>query len=51
MTHPQPDTRPPGEEEPPHQAKVGVVDAGHNVTTALNEPVNGLLADLADGDA
>ncbi|CAN5718410.1 hypothetical protein BH10PSE5_BH10PSE5_10980 [soil metagenome] len=39
------------EVEAPHVAKVGVVDKGHNVTTAFDEPINGLLADLADGDA
>lgn len=37
--------------EAPHVAKVGVVDAGHNVTSAFDEPINGLIADLADGDA
>ena len=39
------------EVETPHVAKVGVVDKGHNVTSAFDEPINGLLADLADGDA
>ena len=32
-------------------AKVGVVDKGHNVTSFNDEPINGLIADLADGDA
>lgn len=36
--------------EAPHVAKVGVIDKGHNVTSAANEPINGLLADIADGD-
>ena len=39
------------EVEAPHVAKVGVVDTGHNVTSAFDEPINGLIADLADGDA
>ncbi|WP_426011601.1 hypothetical protein [Caulobacter sp. DWR2-3-1b2] len=39
------------EVEAPHSAKVGVVDTSHNVTTAFNEPINGPIADLADGDA
>ena len=39
------------EVEAPHVAKVGVVDTSHNVTTAFNEPINGLIADRADGDA
>ncbi len=37
--------------EAPHAAKVGVVDKGHNVTSFNDEPINGLIADLADGDA
>ena len=39
-----------GEIEAPHVAKVGVRDAGHNVTSAANEPINGVIADIADGD-
>lgn len=39
-----------GETETPHVAKVGVRDAGHNVTSAANEPINGVIADIADGD-
>ena len=39
------------EPETPHVAKVGVIDKGHNVTSAADEPINGLLADIADGDA
>jgi hypothetical protein len=39
------------EAEAPHVAKVGVVDTGHNVTSFNEEPINGLLADIADGDA
>ena len=38
------------ETETPHAAKVGVKDTGHNVTSAADEPINGLLADIADGD-
>lgn len=38
------------EVEAPHVAKVGVTDAGHNVTSFNEEPINGLLADIADGD-
>ncbi len=38
------------ETEAPHVAKVGVIDKGHNVTSAADEPINGLLADIADGD-
>jgi hypothetical protein len=38
------------EVEAPHVAKVGIIDTGHNVTSAAGEPINGLLADLADGD-
>lgn len=37
--------------EPPHVARVGVKDVGHNVTTMCGEPVDGRIADLADGDA
>lgn len=37
--------------EPPHVARVGVKDVGHNVTTMCAEPVDGRIADLADGDA
>ena len=40
----------PQEPEAPHVAKVGVVDKGHNVTGFGGEPIDGLLADLADGD-
>ena len=39
------------EAEAPHVAKVGVIDAGHNVTSFNDEPINGLLADIADGDS
>lgn len=37
--------------EPPHAARVGVKDTGHNVTTVCGEAVDGRIADLADGDA
>ena len=39
------------EAEAPHVAKVGVIDTGHNVTSFNDAPINGLLADIADGDA
>jgi hypothetical protein len=32
-----------------HPAKVDVEDRGHNVSTAADQPVDGLIADLADG--
>jgi hypothetical protein len=34
-----------------HTAKVGVEDRGHIVGTAAEQPVDGMIADLADGDA
>jgi hypothetical protein len=34
-----------------HAAKVGVEDRGHIVGTAAEQPVDGMIADLADGDA
>ena len=33
-----------------NKAKVGVKDKGHDVHTALDQPVSGLIADIADGD-
>ena len=33
-----------------HAAKKGVSDRGENVTTAAGQPVDGQIADLADGD-
>jgi hypothetical protein len=33
-----------------HAAKVGVEDRGHIVGTAADQPVDGMIADLADGD-
>lgn len=47
----EPKDAPEPEAEAPHVAKVGVIDAGHNVTSFNDEPINGLLADIADGDA
>jgi hypothetical protein len=38
------------EEHPTHPAKVGVKDAGEDVTTAAGERVDGRIADIADGD-
>jgi len=35
---------------PHHQAKKGVKDAGHIVTSALGEPLDGRIADITDGD-
>jgi hypothetical protein len=49
MTTTPPENETP-EAEAPHVAKVGVIDTGHNVTSAADEPINGLLADIADGD-
>jgi len=46
-----PDDKVETEVEAPHVAKVGVIDTGHNVTSFNDEPINGLLADIADGDA
>lgn len=46
-----PEDKDKAEVEAPHVAKVGVVDTGHNVTSFNEEPINGLLADIADGDA
>ena len=34
----------------PRAAKAGVVDRGQTVTGFGGEPINGMLADLADGD-
>jgi hypothetical protein len=34
-----------------HAAKVGVEDRGASVGTAADQPVDGLIADLADGDS
>ena len=47
----EPKDTPQAETEAPHVAKVGVIDTGHNVTSFNDEPINGLLADIADGDA
>jgi hypothetical protein len=47
----KPDDQIDAEAEAPHAAKVGVIDTGHNVTSFNEEPINGLLADIADGDA
>ena len=41
---------PKAEAEAPHVAKVGVVDKGKVVTGFGGEPINGMIADLADGD-
>ena len=46
----KPDDQVEAEVEAPHVAKVGVIDTGHNVTSFNDEPINGLLADIADGD-
>jgi hypothetical protein len=32
------------------KAKVGVVDKGEIVSTAFDEPMSGLIADITDGD-
>jgi hypothetical protein len=41
---------PEGAPEARHAAKVGVEDRGHIVGTAADQPVDGMIADLADGD-
>jgi hypothetical protein len=33
------------------KAKVGVVDKGEIVSTAFDEPMSGLIADITDGDS
>jgi hypothetical protein len=33
-----------------HQAKRGVKDAGHIVSSAAGEPIDGRIADITDGD-
>lgn len=33
-----------------HQAKRGVKDAGHIVSSAAGEPLDGRIADITDGD-
>jgi hypothetical protein len=38
------------EAEEPHKAKRGVTDAGHIVTSAGDEPLDGRIADITDGD-
>lgn len=40
-----------GEHTPLRKARPGVKDAGHVVTTAADEPIPGVVADVADGDA
>ena len=37
-------------EEAIHQAKRGVKDAGHIVSSAGGEPLDGRIADITDGD-
>jgi hypothetical protein len=32
------------------KAKVGVIDKGEIVSTAFDEPMSGLIADITDGD-
>jgi hypothetical protein len=51
MTTQPPEDQAEPELEAPHVAKVGVIDAGHNVTSFADEPINGLIADIADGDS
>ncbi|HWE47900.1 MAG TPA: hypothetical protein VG407_17915 [Caulobacteraceae bacterium] len=38
------------ETAPLRKAQVGVVDKGEVVGTALDQPVSGIIADIADGD-
>jgi hypothetical protein len=42
---------PEGAPEARHAAKVGVEDRGHVVGTAADQPVDGMIADIADGDS
>jgi hypothetical protein len=42
---------PEGSADERHAAKKGVEDRGHSVGTAADQPVDGMIADLADGDA
>jgi hypothetical protein len=46
----QPDQPEKPAEEELHQAKRGVKDAGHIVTSAGGEPIEGIIADITDGD-
>jgi hypothetical protein len=41
---------PEGADSQRHVAKKGVEDRGHSVETAADQPVDGIIADLADGD-
>lgn len=49
-----PDAAQPDQPEKPsdeiHQAKRGVKDAGHIVSSAAGEPLDGRIADITDGD-
>ena len=44
---PEPTEKP---EEEVHQAKRGVKDAGHIVSSAAGEKLDGRIADITDGD-
>jgi hypothetical protein len=44
---PEPPEKP---EEEVHQAKRGVKDAGHIVSSAAGEKLDGRIADITDGD-
>lgn len=49
-TPPEAPQEPDAAAEAPRAAKVGVVDKGKIVTGFGGEPINGMIADLADGD-
>ena len=49
-----PEAKPDQPEKPAeeiHQAKRGVKDAGHIVSSAGGEPIEGVIADITDGDS
>jgi hypothetical protein len=46
----EPDKTPEAKKEDIHQAKRGVKDAGHIVSSAAGEPIEGRIADITDGD-
>jgi hypothetical protein len=41
---------PASETAPLRKAQVGVVDKGEVVSSACDEPISGIIADIADGD-
>jgi hypothetical protein len=49
-TKPADDANPDAHEEY-QRAKKGVIDAGHIVTSAGDEPIRGTIGDITDGDS